>query len=112
MSLSNRGGHHTHAERWGRKSSWKNPTPTHTIRVPEGLTEQILAYAHIIDDDASYDYRVILDALDRFIESEQYIAKGNQHKRKGETVDINTSRDWTKLREFRLWVQSQIQELE
>ena len=49
--------------------------------------------------------KIILDALDRFTESQQHIAKGNQHKRKGEIVDINTSRDWTKLMEFRKCVE-------
>jgi hypothetical protein len=44
-----RGGYHPHAERWGRKSAWKNDSVTKTIRVPEKLAEQILDYAHKLD---------------------------------------------------------------
>lgn len=45
-----RGGYHQHAVRWGRKSAWQNDSPTKTIRVPESLIEQILDYAHKLDD--------------------------------------------------------------
>lgn len=45
-----RGGYHPHAERWGRKSNWKNDSVTKTIRVPEALMEQILELAHRLDN--------------------------------------------------------------
>ncbi len=51
-----RGGYHSHAERWGRKSTWKNDSDTKTIRVPGALAEQILDYAHKLDEGEVIDY--------------------------------------------------------
>lgn len=51
-----RGGYHPNAERWGRKSAWKNASDTKTIRVPEELAEQILNYAHKLDENEAIDY--------------------------------------------------------
>lgn len=51
-----RGGYHPNAERWGRKSAWKNASDTKTIRVPEELAEQILNYAHKLDERGIIDY--------------------------------------------------------
>lgn len=45
-----RGGYHSHAERWGRKSAWRNDSVTKTIRVPESLASQVLDLAHKLDD--------------------------------------------------------------
>lgn len=56
------------------------------------------------------DEEIILDALERFIESERNRPrKGNQHGNEFKT----TGRDWTKLNEFEDWVKvntTQIQE--
>lgn len=51
-----RGGYHPNAERWGRKSAWKNASDTKTIRVPGELAEQILDYAHKLDESEVIDY--------------------------------------------------------
>jgi len=51
-----RGGYHPSAERWGRKPAWKNASDTKTIRVPEELAEQILNYAHKLDEGDVIDY--------------------------------------------------------
>ena len=51
-----RGGYHPNAERWGRKSAWKNASDTKTIRVPGELAEQILDYAHKLDEKEVIDY--------------------------------------------------------
>lgn len=51
-----RGGYHPNAKRWGRKSAWKNASDTKTIRVPEELAEQILDYAHKLDEGEIIDY--------------------------------------------------------
>ena len=45
-----RGGYHLHAERWGRKSAWKNDSVTKTIRVPLALADQVLDLAHQLDN--------------------------------------------------------------
>jgi hypothetical protein len=50
-----RGGYHEHAERWGRKPSWKTPGATRTIRVPEALAELILELAHKLDESIFID---------------------------------------------------------
>lgn len=51
-----RGGYHPNAERWGRKSAWRNDSVTKTIRVPEKLAEQVLDYAHKLDRKEIIDY--------------------------------------------------------
>lgn len=51
-----RGGYYPNAERWGRKSAWRNDSVTKTIRVPEKLAEQVLDYAHKLDDGGITDY--------------------------------------------------------
>jgi hypothetical protein len=51
-----RGGYHPNAERWGRKSSWQSDSPTKTVRLPENLIEQVLDYAHKLDEGVVIDY--------------------------------------------------------
>ncbi len=51
-----RGGYHPNAERWGRKSSWQSDSPTKTVRLPENLIEQVLDYAHKLDEGTGIDY--------------------------------------------------------
>lgn len=51
-----RGGYHSHAERWGRKSAWNNASVTKTIRVPEALADRVLDIAHKLDADEVIDY--------------------------------------------------------
>lgn len=50
-----RGGYHPNAERWGRKSAWKNASVTKTIRVPEALADQVLDLAHRLDEGEDID---------------------------------------------------------
>ncbi len=45
-----RGGFHIHAERWGRKKHWVSASDTKPIRVPEELVEQVLEFAHQLDE--------------------------------------------------------------
>lgn len=62
-----RGGYHAHAERWGRKSAWKNGSATKTIRVPGELAEQILDLAHRLDEKGfiASDTKSIQDLVDQ-----------------------------------------------
>jgi hypothetical protein len=115
MSLTKRGGYHAHAERWGRKSAWNHPTPTRTIRVPEGLAEQILEYAHKLDNgevsnsvaqakDEEF-WRAVLALFDRYIEEEsQRDRKGNQYGKEFKTEGAR----WDRFNKFREWVKAKI----
>ena len=46
-----RGGYHENAERWGRLSNWNTPGGTKTIRVPIAIADEVLDYAHKIDEE-------------------------------------------------------------
>ena len=50
-----RGGYHKDAERWGRASLWNTPGGTKTIRVPIAIAEEVLKYAHKIDEERLLD---------------------------------------------------------
>ena len=91
-----RGGYHPNAERWGRKSAWQNDSDTKTIRVPESLAEQILDYAHKLDNGEAIDYETKAnnEAIQLRIELEQMrqelaICKASQSKQ----PDLESSRD-------------------
>lgn len=43
---------------------------------------------------------IILTALNRYIEAQQHSPGGNQHRRKGESLDIKKLRDWTHFVKF------------
>lgn len=45
--------------------------------------------------------QIILDAIDRYIESQLARSGGNQFKKKGEIQDIENKRDWTHLLKFK-----------
>lgn len=85
-----RGGHRENA---GRKSGWSD-NDTQTIRIPKRLTRKILDYAHTIDNGEDYKRQIILAALNHYIEAQQQESGANQHRRKGEPLNIKESRDW------------------
>lgn len=97
-----RGGHRQNA---GRKSGWNNGD-TQTIRVPKVFVDQLIKMAKRLDKAQPLDVEIILTAIDRYIASQLAQSGGNQHKKKGEAVSIETSRDWKKLRQFKEWVKS------
>lgn len=110
IAMSKRGGYFPHAERWGRKSAWQN-LPTTLIRVPEVLVEQILEYAHKLDneqvnkvDSQKMDQATMLKMMDEFVESLQGQSGGNQYKSKGEVKTSGTR--WYFYRQFREWVKN------
>lgn len=90
--------------RGGRRSTTFNSTwkhgKTRTIRVAIVLAERVLNYAHLIDNNEDYERQIILTALNRYIESQQSSPGGNQHRRKGEPLNIKKLRDWTHFVKF------------
>lgn len=53
------------------------------------------------------DEEIILTAIDQYINSQLTQSGGNQHRKKGESLNIENSRDWKKLRQFRKWIENQ-----
>jgi hypothetical protein len=95
-----RGGHRENA---GRKSGWHNSN-TQTIRVPKAFVDEILNYAHAVDNEEDYERQIILNALDRYIEEEsQRDRKGNQYGK-----DLKPkARTWDRFNQFREWVENE-----
>ena len=67
---------------------------TVAIRVPTVVKEYLLKIARCLDNGEDYERQVILTARKRYIEIQQNNPGANQHRRKGEPLNIDESRDW------------------
>ena len=81
-----KGGYFPHAERWGRRSNWKNGA-TKTIRVPEHLADQVLEAAHKLDDAIAEKSKLQLE-LEQ-VQQELAICKASQSQQ----PDLEAIRD-------------------
>lgn len=75
---------------------------TKAIRVPAVLADQFVVIAKELDETQSVDIKaeIILTALNRYIEAQQQESGANQHRRKGEPLNIEESRDWKHFVKF------------
>lgn len=73
---------------------------TVAIRIPAAVKEYLLKIARYLDNGEDYERQVILTALNRYIEAQQQESGANQHRKKGEPLNIEKSRDWKHFREF------------
>lgn len=84
---------------WAAGGSW-NSGKTKTVRIPEALENQIMAYARAIDSDNGLlhgnEAEVILNAIAKYIEYKRQNYHPNQNSKQLDP----TTRSWDELRKF------------
>lgn len=95
--------------RGGKRSTSFAPTwnlgKTELVRIPVAIIQKIRYIANVEDNGQNYERKVILEAIDKFIESQRGHAGGNQHKPAGE-LKLG-SVHWRKLNEFKKWIEDE-----
>jgi hypothetical protein len=93
---------------WETGSNW-NYGKTKTVRIPEALESQVMAYARVIDANKGVSHGntadVILSAIAKYIEFKKSSRHHNQNNQ-GRELDLNT-RAWDELRKFQKLVEEQ-----
>lgn len=94
---------------WESGSTW-NLGKTKTIRVPEAIADEVMAYARAVDSGNAVSHGntddkkdIILSAIAKYIIFKRRTYHANQHSK---TLDIST-RPWDELRRFRGMVQNE-----
>lgn len=86
------------------KPTW-NTGKTKLVRLPELSADEHVNNARTDDNGGNYKVDIILEAINKFIESQRGRAGGNQHKPAGE-LNLG-SVHWRKLNEFRKWIEGE-----
>lgn len=93
----------------GKRSTSFKPTwnlgKTKLVRIPVVILDEIVIHAKCLDNGKDYEREIILAAINKYIESQLSQSGGNQHKKKGEVVNVESSRDWKHLLKFKKFIQ-------